>query len=171
MSSYRSYFSSAKGIGYTLLRIPIGGSDFDLDPWAYNEYPENDLYLTNFTTLDHRDLLIVDHIKSIESILSGKKLKLMGCAWSPPKWMKTNNEWTGFGILKDEYYRTWAQYHLRFLEVMQRNNVSFWAISTGNEPMNGIIWWDWVVFMSLGWLPDLQVKLINVSNFFGFLIF
>lgn len=53
---YQSYYSATKGIGYTMTRIPIGGCDFDLEPWAYNEFPENDTVLSNFTRLDKRDL-------------------------------------------------------------------------------------------------------------------
>lgn len=53
---YESYYSATKGIGYTITRVPIGGCDFDLAPWAYNEYPENDPQLSNFTKLDQRDL-------------------------------------------------------------------------------------------------------------------
>lgn len=39
-----------------MMRIPIGGCDFDLAPWAYNEKPRNDVNLTHFTALDQRDL-------------------------------------------------------------------------------------------------------------------
>lgn len=52
---YESYYSPTKGIGYTMTRIPIGGCDYDLAPWAYNETPENDTKLTGFTQLDQRD--------------------------------------------------------------------------------------------------------------------
>lgn len=34
----------------------------------------------------------------------------------------------------------------------------FWAVSTGNEPMNGIIGPLFVKFMSLGWTGPTQVK-------------
>lgn len=53
---YESYYSPTKGIGYTLTRVPIGGCDFDLSPWAYNEKPANDKNLSNFTKLNSRDL-------------------------------------------------------------------------------------------------------------------
>lgn len=38
------------------MRVTIGGCDFDLSPWAYNEEPQNDLTLSGFTKLDQRDL-------------------------------------------------------------------------------------------------------------------
>ena len=88
-------------------------------------------------------------------------LSFVGAAWSSPRWMKTNDDWTGFSSLKDEYYQTWANYHIRFLELMQAKNISFWGISTGNEPMNGVIGFVFVHFMSLGWLGNTQGKWVG----------
>lgn len=44
-----------------MMRIPIGGSDFDLTPWAYNEIPAHDKNLSNFQKLDDRDLKRVNN--------------------------------------------------------------------------------------------------------------
>ena len=54
-----TYFSKETGLAFTFLRTSIGGCDFDLKPWAYNELPEHDGALRNFTNLDDRDLLKV----------------------------------------------------------------------------------------------------------------
>ncbi|XP_063705245.1 lysosomal acid glucosylceramidase [Culicoides brevitarsis] len=150
-----SYFSKDTGIGYSMVRTSIGGCDFDLKPWAYNELPEHDAKLSNFTELDARDLLKVKILEKINEIAK-EEVKIMAAAWSPPKWMKTNNEWTGASALFSEYYGTWADYHIKFLELMKQQNVSVWAISTGNEPMNGAVFWMVVKFMSLGWAPKEQ---------------
>ena len=72
--------------------------------------------------------------------------------------MKSNNDYTGFSVLRDEYYQTWADYHVKYLELMAKNGLPFWAISTGNEPLNGLIFPRLVPFMSLGWHPMLQGK-------------
>lgn len=40
---------------------------------------------------------------------------------------------------------------------MANENVTFWGFSTGNEPLNGIIGWIFVHFMSLGWTANTQV--------------
>lgn len=50
--------------------MPIGGSDFDLAPWAYNELPINDTDLSNFTKLDDRDLTRVKDGKNYKSSYS-----------------------------------------------------------------------------------------------------
>ena len=138
--------------------MSIGGCDFDLEPWAYNEQPENDAGLTNFTELDTRDAKKVEQIQRLKTVSKLNDLKIKGAAWSPPKWMKSNNAWTGFSQLKKEYYQTWADYHLKWLELMEKNGLPIWAISTGNEPMNGILFMYFVKFMSLGWSPLNQAQ-------------
>jgi glucosylceramidase len=155
---YESYYSKEIGIGYSLMRFPIGGCDFDLEPWAYNEYPDHDPYLTNFNQLDPRDLEKIEQINELKKLTENYDIKLIGAAWSPPRWMKTNGDWTGFSALRDEYYQTWADYHVKYLELMHESNFSFWAVSTGNEPLNGVIMPYFVHFMSLGWLPKDQGK-------------
>jgi glucosylceramidase len=155
---YKSYYSKDVGIGYNMMRMSIGGCDFDIAPWTYNEQPEHDPYLTNFTQLDERDIDKVKQIHELKKVTKNNDIRIIGAAWSPPKWMKTNNEYTGMSALREEYYQTWADYHVKFLELMAKNNLPFWAISTGNEPLNGVIFPYFVHFMSLGWDPKLQGK-------------
>ncbi len=56
---------------------------------------------------------------------------------------------------------------------MAEKDVNFWAFSTGNEPLNGIIGWVFVHFMSLGWTAGTQVGtndciVIVFDNFLNF---
>ncbi|XP_060649580.1 lysosomal acid glucosylceramidase [Drosophila nasuta] len=152
---YKSYYG-ADGLGFNLMRVAMGGCDFDLEAWSYNEYPENDTSLTNMTKLDDRDVIRVEQIKRLRDISGVENLKIKGAAWSSPPWMKTNNKWTGFGRLKREYYQTWADFHLKWVDLMEENGLPIWAISTGNEPLNGIFFMPFVKFMSLGWTPPTQ---------------
>lgn len=153
-SLLESYYSKDHGIGYSMLRMAIGGSDFDFAPWAYNESPKDDRKLSNFTQLDAKDLLILKRIKKIQKMVGEKdRLKIKAAAWSCPKWMRSPNRRGGPGVLKQEYYQTWADYHIRFLELMQKEDVDIWALSTGNEPLNGIIGWIVTPWMNLGWYP------------------
>lgn len=50
--------------------------------------------------------------------------------------MKTKDSWSGEdgNQLKSEYYQTWADYHLKWFNLMDSVGLSIWAISTGNEP-------------------------------------
>lgn len=158
---FKSYFSKEQGNAFNMIRTPIGGCDFDLEPWAYNEFPENDSTLSNFTALDSRDILKVAQIKKLMQYSGNSDIKFIGAAWSSPRWMKTNNAWTGFSSVKDEYYQTWADYHVKYLELMHQNGIDFWAISTGNEPLNGVSAYLFIKFMSLGWVPRLQGKWVS----------
>lgn len=55
----------------------------------------------------------ITQLKDLEIASANKAIKYIGAAWSPPPWMKTNNDWTGLSGLRSEYYTTWAQYHLK----------------------------------------------------------
>lgn len=135
---YRDYYSLSDGIGYTIMRIPIAGCDFDSEPWAYNESPINDKHLSNFTQLDSRDIRKIEQINELKNISQNSDIKVIGAAWSPPRWMKTNNDWSGRAFLKKEFYQTWADYHLQYLRLMAENGLKYWAISTGNEVSNTV---------------------------------
>lgn len=46
-------------MGLNMMRVPIGGTDFDKGPWTYAEYPKFDSTLSNFTHLYPQDLQAV----------------------------------------------------------------------------------------------------------------
>ncbi|XP_052758741.1 lysosomal acid glucosylceramidase-like [Galleria mellonella] len=147
-----TYFSN-KGIEYNMIRVPIGGSDFSTHPYAYNELPWNDVALTNFT-LSEEDLfykLPLIRLGQAAAAATNNEVKITASTWSPPVWMKSNERITGFGQLKPEFYQTYADYHIRFMEAYARAHVKIWAITTTNEPLNGIV--PVANFNSLGWTP------------------
>ncbi|XP_055305432.1 lysosomal acid glucosylceramidase-like [Sitodiplosis mosellana] len=156
---YKSYYTNDDGMGYTLMRMPIGGCDFDLVPWTYNETPENDAHLSNFTELHSKDVLRINLIKQLMNVSRNFDIKIVGVTWSPPRWMKQKGEWPGKNDnrLKTEYYQTWADYHLKWLDVMQNAGIPIWAISTGNEPNFA----HFTPFMGLNWRPRDQAKWIS----------
>lgn len=45
----------------------------------------------------------------------------------------------------------------RYLELMKAAGFDYWAISTGNEPLDGDIMSQFVPFMNLGWTAEHQV--------------
>ncbi|XP_023311388.1 putative glucosylceramidase 3 [Anoplophora glabripennis] len=130
-----SYFGSS-GIAYSLCRVPIGGTDFSTRGYSYDDVEGDD-------TLEHFALQDDDFDFKIPFILQAKALrndniKLFASAWSAPTWMKTNNDWSGIGSLKEEYYQLWADYILRFYEEYEKQNISFWGVTTQNEPSDGL---------------------------------
>lgn len=135
---YNSYFSHDVGMSYSHLRVPIGGCDFDLSPWAYNEQPENDVHLSNFKNLDSRDIKRNIQLKDMMRTSKNRDINILGVVWGPPKWMKEEDDWNGGeeNKLKKEYYQTYADYHLKWVDLMHKNDMPVWALSTGNEPVS-----------------------------------
>lgn len=87
--------------------------------------------------------------------LSTNNLRFFGSTWTPPLWMKTNKEPSGFGLLKKQYYQVWANYHVKFLDAYKQNGLDFWGVTTGNEPIVGLT--PFFDITSLGWFPWDQV--------------
>src|SRR5205085_1632578 len=62
-------------------------------------------------------------------------IKILGSPWSPPAWMKTNND-TKTGSLKTQYYGTYAQYFIKYINAMKAEGINIDAITIQNEPLN-----------------------------------
>ncbi|XP_026491482.2 lysosomal acid glucosylceramidase-like [Vanessa tameamea] len=153
-----SYFGR-DGIEYNLIRVPIGGADFSTHPYTYNEYPWNDKALSNYSLSNEDYFYKLPMIKQAQKTATAE-IKVTASTWSPPVWMKTNEAITGFAQLKREFYQTYADYHLRFIEEYDKAEVKIWALTTTNEPINGIV--PFVDFNSLGWFPtDLGIWVAN----------
>lgn len=99
----------------------------------------------------------ISQIRKLQLVSNNSQIKFVGSAWSCPPWMKTKSEWSGRDFLKPEYYQSWAEYHLRYLQLMSKEGIDFWAISTGNEPFNSVIAWLFILFLDLGWTAEDQV--------------
>ncbi|KAJ0066058.1 hypothetical protein NL108_001300, partial [Boleophthalmus pectinirostris] len=151
----RQYFSS-DGIGYSVVRVPMASCDFSTRLYTYADTPED-------YNLDHFTLAPEDTQRKIPLLLkaqsmSPKPLSLLASAWSAPTWMKTNGALIGKGSLKGKpggkEHKTWAQYYIRFFEEYAKYNLTFWALTTGNEPSAGKM--TNYSFQALGFTPEEQ---------------
>ncbi len=124
--------SASLSVSY--LRISIGASDLDPAPFSYNDLPagDTDVNLTQFSLDPDRDHLI-PVLKEILAI--NPSIKIMGSPWSPPTWMKTNNSSIG-GSLKPEYYSTYAQYFVKYIQGMKAEGITIDAVTLQNEPLH-----------------------------------
>nr|XP_021183892.2 lysosomal acid glucosylceramidase [Helicoverpa armigera] len=152
-----SYFSRT-GIEYNLIRVPIAGCDFSEYPYTYAEEPWGDHTLSNFSLSSHDFFLKLPMIKRAQRVATDE-IKITASTWSPPIWMKTNERITGFAQLRPEYYQAYADYHLRFIEEYEKAEVKIWAITTSNEPINGIV--PFVQFNSIGWFPNQLARWVS----------
>ena len=127
-------FSREKGIGSSLARICIGGSDFSLDEFTWCDEPG----MENFAVhpLDQEWLFpILDEIKKINP-----DIRFIGSPWSCPRWMKVGGNsstkgWTG-GTLNPRYYKDYADYFVRWIKEMESRGYPIYAVTLQNEPLN-----------------------------------
>ncbi|MBI5370659.1 MAG: glycoside hydrolase family 30 protein [Sphingobacteriales bacterium] len=126
-----AYFDKEKGIGYNLARTNINSCDFSSDMYTYVQEGDKDLKTFN---IEHDKKFKIPFIK--EAIkAAGGKLNLFASPWSPPSWMKENNDMLHGGKLKADYYSSWAMYYTKFIKEYEKEGVPVWGISVQNEPM------------------------------------
>lgn len=131
-----SYFHPEKGLGYSLGRTHIHSCDFSLGNYTYVE--ENDEELRTFSIeREHRYVIpfIQDAIKA-----RGEELMILSSPWSPPAWMKTNNEMNNGGKLLPEYREAWALYYSKYIKAMEETGIPIWGITVQNEPAATQVW-------------------------------
>ncbi|XP_076762712.1 putative glucosylceramidase 2 [Xylocopa sonorina] len=132
----RSYYDK-DGSRYTLGRIPIAGTDFSLRAYTYDDV-ENDNTLNYFSLAPEDYAYKIPYVRKAMAL--NPDVRFFSAAWSAPTWMKTVDSFRGtFDFLKPEYYQVYADYILRFLDEYKKNGIDIWAVSTGNEPINGYI--------------------------------
>jgi len=131
-----AYYSADRGIGYTLARTNIHSCDFSSESYTY--VTEGDKDLTSFSIahdLRYRIPLIKRALAA-----TGNRLKLFASPWSPPAYMKDNNDVLHGGHLRPEFYRAWAIYYTKFIKSYRQAGVPIWGITVQNEPMATQTW-------------------------------
>lgn len=128
-------FSREKGMGSSLIRVCIGGSDFSLDEFTWCDNPG----MENFAVhpLDEEYLFpVLDEILRINP-----DVKIIGSPWSCPRWMKmaenggSYDAWTG-GRLNPAYYQDYAQYFVKWIQEMEKRGYPVLAVTLQNEPLH-----------------------------------
>ncbi len=126
-----AYFDTNNGIGYTFARTNIHSCDFSSGSYTY--IAEGDKDLKTFS-IDHDKQFRIPFIKQAMATAGGK-LNIFGSPWSPPAFMKDNNDMLHGGSLKPEFYPAWARYYTKFIKAYESEGIPIWGISIQNEPM------------------------------------
>lgn len=126
-----AYFSVEKGIGYTLGRTNIASCDFSSE--SYNYVTEKDSLLSSFS-ISHDEKYRVPFIKQAIAAARGK-LTLYVSPWSPPAWMKSNNDILHGGKLLPQFRQSWANYYIKYIKALESQGIPVWGLSVQNEPM------------------------------------
>ncbi|KAM9368391.1 uncharacterized protein LRP34_011600 [Phaethornis superciliosus] len=151
----RSYFSE-EGIEYNLVRVPMASTDFSVRLYTYAD-AEGDFEMKHFNLTEEDTQMKIPILQAAQA-MAKHPLSLYASPWTSPVWMKTNGAMTGRGTLKgspgDKYHQAWAKYFIRFLDEYAKYNLTFWAVTAGNEPTAGEI--VFYPFQCLGFSPEHQ---------------
>lgn len=130
-----SYFGE-HGLKYNLCRLPIHSCDFGLGNYTFIE--EGDSALETFS-LTHDEKEILPLIKEAQAC-SGEEITFLSSPWSPPAFMKDSKEMNNGGKLLPEYYQSWANYYVKFIQEYGKRGVKIAYITVQNEPLATQTW-------------------------------
>lgn len=132
----KAYFDPEEGLGYKLCRIHMNSCDFCEGSYSCDDVA-GDFELKHFN-IERDKKVIIPLLKRIKKYCPD--LKILVSPWSPPAWMKTNNDMCHGGKLKDEYKKTWAEFFCKFIEAYKEEGIDIWAVTVQNEPMATQVW-------------------------------
>jgi glucosylceramidase len=67
-------------------------------------------------------------------------IKIFASPWSPPAWMKTNDNMLYGGKLKSEYFQTWADYFVKYVKAYEKEGIPLWGLTVQNEALAVQVW-------------------------------
>lgn len=135
-------FSPSDGFGVNYVRMSIACSDFSSECYTYCEKkgPSGNL-LANFKLHDDELSYVIPVMKEVLAI--NPDIKIMAAPWTAPRWMKQKSvtdasAWNYYvgGVLNPTYYEAYAQYFVKFVQVMKTYGINIYAVTPQNEPLN-----------------------------------
>jgi glucosylceramidase len=130
------YFDPKDGLRYSMGRIAMNSCDFALGNYSYVD--EYDTSLSSFDISREKEW-VIPMIHQAQAVAQ-QPISICASPWSPPAWMKTNNQMNHGGQLKEEYYPLWASYFARFIHEMRREEIHITAVTPQNEPAAVQVW-------------------------------
>jgi O-Glycosyl hydrolase len=132
----KEVFDRKEGLGSSLIRVCIGGSDFSMDEFSWCDEPGMEHFAVH--PLDEQYLFpILDEIFAINP-----EVRIIASPWSCPIWMKVgedgktpHNSWVA-GHLGEAFYADYADYFVRWIREMERRGYPVYAVTLQNEPLH-----------------------------------
>jgi len=146
---------SPDGGDFTVVRTPIGASDFATDYYSYDDHP-GDFAMERFSTdVDERALLPL--LREIVRRVPSDRLKVWASPWCPPRWMKRSGHYASRppiydgerpndcppadrifegedGFVCDEaHFKAYARYFRKYVDAYRAAGVPIWMVMPQNE--------------------------------------
>ncbi|MGQ8872204.1 glycoside hydrolase family 30 protein [Paenibacillus sp. TSA_86.1] len=126
-------FHPTEGIGLSVIRNPMGASDYARTVYSYNDLPDQhtDPELAGFSIAhDEADIIPLTQ----QALALNSDLKLFASPWSAPGWMKTSGSMIT-GQLKPEWYSAYAEYFVKTIQSYAVHGLPIYAITPQNEAL------------------------------------
>jgi glucosylceramidase len=128
-------FSRKEGIALNLLRQPMGATDFSLKLYSFAD-PDGQVVNANpdpelkSFSIEYDKENIIPAVQ--DALKVNPEIKIIGSSWSAPGWMKNSGSMIG-GSLLNEYYPTYANYFLKFIDAYESVGIPIHAVTIQNE--------------------------------------
>jgi len=130
-------FSPTHGDGLSVLRQPMGASDFVAGGfYTYNDLaPGQTDYGMRHFSIAHDQPQILPLLR--QALRLNPAIKVIATPWSPPAWMKTNQSLIGGRLIDDpRVYDAYARYFVDYVQAYRHAGVPIYAVTVQNEPQN-----------------------------------
>lgn len=128
-----AYFGET-GLRYRYGRTHLNSCDFALGNYACMESPDDPVFHT-----DRDETYLIPMILAAQKT-AGQPIGLMVSPWSPPAFMKTNNDMNHGGKLLVEFRELWARCLARYVAFYRSHGCDVRMISIQNEPAATQTW-------------------------------
>lgn len=136
-----AYYNPQKA-NYTYVRIPIDSCDFSLNTFnSASSVTDIENQTLNFS---HDEDYIFPWLDEINKIAK-TNIPILLSPWSPPAFMKDNNNRLQGGKLNKEMYAYWAQNMALYAKEYINRGYNVWAVTLQNEP-NATQTWDSCIY-------------------------
>lgn len=137
------YFGCS-GNGYNLIRGHIDSCDFSVENYCAISDPDDTEFKKFSLERDEREII---PMMLMAKEKSSEPIELLLSPWSPPAFMKTNNDRNHGGKLKPEFRQMWADYICHYIKEYNNRGLIVKRITIQNEPM-AVQTWDSCIYSS-----------------------
>jgi glucosylceramidase len=147
-------FNRATGAGLSVIRTPLGASDFALSDYTFDDMPwgKTDPTLAKFS-IDRDRTHLLPLVAAARGINPG--LTVLATPWSAPAWMKTNIN-THDGNLAPAWEDAYARYLVKAVSAYRAAGAPVSTVTVVNEPS-----------ASRGWSPSMPMSATQQAEFVG----
>lgn len=117
------------GLRLSMGRTCIGASDYSRAVYSFDESPNPDPQLTDFS-IAHDKAYILPTLRAAQQV--NPEMFYFSAPWSPPGWMKAGGSMLG-GSMRKKYFAAYAEYFVKFIEAYRQEGVRIDAVTSQNE--------------------------------------